>query len=109
MSEIKIQYDKIYSEIPKLRSLVSSNIIDYCNTQHQDMQSQLRGVDGAANAQLLEALEANRLKTLEAAGTLEKLLQFIFDSAKQIEINEQHMARAMNAGGGQRILPTVQQ
>ena len=103
MSEIKVQYEKIYSEIPKLRSLVQSNLIDYCNTQHQAIQSQLRGVDGAANAQLLVALEANRLKTLEAAGTLEKLLQFIIESAKQIEINEQEMARTMDASSVSRI------
>ena len=99
MSEIKIQYDKIYSEIPKLRSHVTSNIIDYCNAEYQTLQSQLNAVDGAANSGLLEAMEENRLKAIETAGILDKLLQFILDSTKQIEINEQQMARAMNKGG----------
>ena len=98
MSKIHIQYDKVYSEIPKLKSHISSNIIDYANGEYQKIQSLLHDVDGEANACLKEVLEANRKKTHEAASTLDELLQFIIDSAKQMEINEHRMARTMTAG-----------
>lgn len=100
MGTIHVKYDEVYAETEKLRNHISSNIMNRVNAEYRQMQSQLSHVDGAANAQLKEVLDANMQKTILAAETLDKLLQFISDSAKQIEISEQRIARTMMLGKG---------
>ena len=98
MSKIHINYDQVYSEIPKLKSHILSNVIDYADGEYQKIQSLLSDyVDGEVTACLKEVMEANRYKTLEAASVLEELLQFMSDSAKQMEISEHKLARTMTA------------
>ena len=98
MSKIHINYEQVYSEVPKLKSHVLCNIVDYAGGEYKKIQSLLGDyVDGEANACLKEVMEANREKTLEAAYILEELLQFMNDSAKQMEINEHRLARTMTA------------
>ena len=96
MSQIHINYDEVYAQTQNLRRHVSGNIVEHCNAEYQRIQSLLRTVDGQANAHMQQAMEANRQKTIHAASTLEKLLRFITDSARQIEINEQQIARTMS-------------
>lgn len=98
MSKIQINYTEVYSEIEKLKSHISNNIIDYTDGEYKKMLSLIEDVDGETNACLKEVMDANRKKTHEAAKTLEELLQFISDSAKQMEINEHRLARTMTAG-----------
>lgn len=96
MSKIHINYEQVFSEIPKLRSHISCNVIDYADGEYQKIQSILVDyVDGETADCLKEVMEANRKKTYEAACILEELLQFMTDSAKQMEINEHRLARAM--------------
>jgi len=98
MSKIHINYDQVYTEVPKLKGHISSNVVDYADGEYQKIQSLLGDyVDGEANASLKEVMEANRKKTHEAALALEELLQFICDSAKQMEINEHRLAKTMTA------------
>ena len=96
MGTIHVKYDEVYAEAARLRSHISSNIVERANAEYSQIQMTLSHADGATNARLSEAMEENRLKTLEAANTLEKLLQFIAASTKQIEINEQRIARGMS-------------
>jgi len=98
MSKIQIDYTQVYSEIPKLKSHISSNITDYANSEYQKIQSTLEDVDGEATACLKEIMEANRHKAHEAASILDELLQFIHDSAKQMEMQEHKIAQTMTAG-----------
>jgi len=98
MSKIQINYNELYSQVEKLKAHVSNNIIDYANGEYQKINSTLTDVDGEANACLKEVMEANREKTYEAANTLTELLQFMSDSARQMEMNEHRMAKSMDAG-----------
>jgi len=99
MSKIHINYTEVYAETARLKGHISSNIIDYTDGEYQKIQSLLGDyVDGEANASLKEVMEANRKKTYEATSILDELLQFISDSAKQMEINEHKLAQTMTAG-----------
>ena len=98
MRTIQVKYDEVYAETERLRAHISSNITSRANTEYRQIQSTLRSqVDGATNARLTEAMEANRQKTLEAANILDKLLLFISASARQIEINERRIARSISS------------
>jgi adenylate kinase len=98
MRTIQVKYDEVYAETAKLINHLSSNITDRANAEYNQIQSLLDQVDGSTNAELIEFMETNRQKTTEAAATLEKLLQFISNSAKQIEINEERIAHTISAG-----------
>ena len=98
MQTFHVKYDEVHTETARLRNHLSSNMTTQANTEYRQIQSQLGRVDGATNANLREAMNVNRTKTLEAANVLDRLLQFITNSARQIEVSEQQMARTMTGG-----------
>jgi len=98
MGTIQIKYEEVYAKAAKLRERISSNIVERTESEYGQIESKLSQADGAANASLKEVMEANRQKALEAAYLLDKLVNFIANSAKQIEINEQKIARGMTLG-----------
>ncbi|MCL2574228.1 MAG: hypothetical protein FWE34_06745 [Defluviitaleaceae bacterium] len=90
----QIQYDTVYIKTAELRSRIEAELADMESTYRQ-VEHELHDMDGKTNACLQETVEANRQKAYEAASTLDELLQFLNDSARQVEINEHKMARAM--------------
>jgi len=98
MGTIHVKYDEVYAETAKIKSYLTSNVLARADADYRQIQSNLNSMDGAANAMLIEVMEANYMKTLVTADTVGKLLDFIETSTKQIEINEQRIARAMSAG-----------
>ena len=99
MGTIKVNYDEVFAETTRLKNHISSNIIRRVNTEYRQIQAQLRrGTDGATNAMFQDALEVNCTKAIAAADALEKLIQFINASARQIEASEERIARTMRAG-----------
>ena len=96
MRTIQVNYDEVYAKTAELRRHISANIVGRANSDYNRIQSHLRQVDGGANEVLIEVMEANRQKTLAAAYAMDKLLEFIATSAKQIEINEDRIARTIN-------------
>lgn len=98
MGTFNVKYDEVYDETSRLLNQVRSNIVERTNNDYRNIQQTLSRADGAANASLMNAMEENRLKALEAAAVLDKLLRFIATSTKQIEVNEQRIARGMSIG-----------
>ena len=93
MKTLEVKYDAVHAEVARMRQHTSSNVVDQANVEHRQMQAGLRGTDGAAQAVLMEALEANRQKAVMAASTMERLCRFVGNAAKQIEVSENQMAR----------------
>jgi len=98
MGTIHVKYDEVYAETAKLKGYLASNVVARADADYRQIQSNLNSMDGAANATLMEVMEANYQKTLVTADTACKLLDFIETSTRQIEINEQRIARVMSAG-----------
>jgi len=98
MGTIHVKYDEVYAETAKLKSYLASNVVARADADYRQIQSNLSRMDGAANAALMNFMEANYQKTLVTAETMDKLLNFITASTMQIEMNEQRIARAMTAG-----------
>jgi len=98
MNTIRIQHDNIYTETTRIKSHVSDDIVKMMEIKYRDIQSQLDLVDGATNAALKDVMAQNRLKTIEAAGVLDKLCGFISDAAQQVEVTDQRIARAITSG-----------
>ena len=98
MGKIHVNYDAVYAETEKLRNHICSNVIDTANAEYNRVQSTLSNVDGGTAAALSEFADYNRKKAMEAADIVEKLLRFMCASAKQIEINEEVLARVIRTG-----------
>ena len=92
MRTIQINYDAVNAETTKLRRQ-QTDLVDQVNTQYRQIQSELRQVDGAANAQLIEAMEVNCQKAIAASKTLDRLITFISGASRQVEAGEQRIAR----------------
>ena len=93
MSTFHVNYDEVYAETERMKRHIITDIIGQTTREYRQIQSMLRQVDGATTASLSSALEANCQVTIEAARTLERLVDFINNSTRQIEMSEQRMAR----------------
>lgn len=85
--EIQIKYEDVYGKAAGLRSKVTAEI-DCMEGEYVQIQSMLDGVDGAANAALKAAMEANKEKTRISLKTLDKLISFMDNSSRQVETSE---------------------
>ena len=98
MRTIHVKYDEVYAETAKFKGHLASSVVARADADYRQIQSNLSRMDGSENATLIEVMEANYMKTLVTADTVGKLLDFIETSTRQIEMNEQRIARAMSAG-----------
>jgi len=97
MGQVHINYTEVQNQTSALRSNINSDILKRVENEYRQIQSMLNGVDGATNAKLKEAIDANLNKTIKVARTLEKLLSFMANSSKQVELNERKIAADIKA------------
>ena len=101
MRTIKVDYGQVYEETAKHTGTIASDVIERVEVEYRRMLEELfQGADGAANGALMDAIDLHRKKTAEAAGCVVKLLKFISDSARQLEVAEQQMVRAFTMQTG---------
>lgn len=98
MGQIQIKYEEVYAKTAELKGYIGSDLLTRIENEYAQIQEMLGRVDGATNAGLLETMEKNRKKSIMVARTLEKLLSFMANSSKQVELNEQKMAGAILSG-----------
>ena len=94
MGTIHVNFNEVYEETARLRNHLTSAVGGGLDAEYRRMRSQLDRVDGAVRAGLQEAMEANRQKAAMAVEIVDRLLQFISGSARQIEIQDRQMGRA---------------
>ena len=94
MGTFHVKYDEIHAETAKMRRHLATDVVGRVQTEYRQIQSQIRQVDGAATAALIEAMNENCNKVVTAAQTMERLLSFMSNSARQIEASESQIARA---------------
>ena len=97
MRSINIKFDEVGAEVAKCRSYISSNIVNRVESEYRQICSNLAQTDGETNAALLEAIEVNRQKTVTCANTLERLLSFMANSSRQIQISDEQISRSFRA------------
>ena len=103
----QIKYDVVYSKTAGLRSRIEAELSEM-DTAYRQAQSDLHGLDGKANAVLMETMERNQEKAHVTAETLHKLLTFIELSSRQVEHDELKMKGmySMAGAGGPSSLGT---
>ena len=96
MSEIRINYAEVYAKTAALQRIAQAELRE-ANAAYRKATSDLRGMDGSTNAQIIAAVETIQHKAQATTNTLTKLLAFIDLSARQVERSEVSIARAFQA------------
>ena len=98
MSQIKIDYNEVFTKTAKMRNQLSMSLRQM-EAEYRQVQSRLsRGTDGATAAAIGLAVNENMRKTREVAETLDKLLSFMRNSARQVELEELKIANVFRSG-----------
>ena len=105
MGKIQINYEEVYTRTAQMKTYINGDLLERINSDYATIQHILDNVDSNTNAKLKEGMELHRQKAVIAARTLSKLLTFMSNSSKQVELNEQRIAGviasgAMNTEGG---------
>ena len=98
MSEIKIDYQAVYSKTAALKGYISSDLLPRIESEYGQIQAMLEKLDGATNAKLKEDMEAGKLKSIAMVNGLDKLLTFMANSTKEFEQSEKEMASTIASG-----------
>ena len=97
-SEIRIDYEAVYSKTAELRQRIDAEIREM-DVAYRHAQTSMRRMDGATNAAFMETMAINQEKAQVTVATLHELLAFIDASARQVERNEQLIARVLDSSG----------
>jgi len=98
MAEIQINYDEVYMKTTELKGYIKTDILPKIETAYMQIQEMLNELDSGTNQNLKESMELNKQKSIVVAQTLYKLLSFMSNSSKQMELNEQKMAATIMLG-----------
>jgi len=93
MGEILINYEEVYSRTAAMKCYIRDELLAQIESEYEQIQAMLENVDGATNAGLQEAMEANKKKSIAVANVMDKMLTFMANSSKEFEENERAMAR----------------
>ena len=96
-SQIKINYEAVYTKTAELRNRIEAELHNM-EASYNNIQSDLHGMDGATNARAMESMRENRHKALKTAETLRKLLNFIDNSSRQMEVDEMRLRSVFDSG-----------
>ena len=94
--EILINYGEVYDKLSELRSRIASELQEM-NNSYSQTNFAVQQMDGSTNAHFAEAMIANQRKSQVTADTITKLLTFMDNSARQVEREEQNIARIFEA------------
>jgi len=91
-TEIKINYEEVYSKTAELRQRLQSEIREM-DAGYRQVRTTLSRMDGAANAVIIETMEANCTKARVTAETMLRLISIIDNAAREAEREDQGIAR----------------
>jgi len=102
--EILINYGEAYSKFTELRNRVETELRETANDYRQAnfAASQMYG---STNAHFAEAMAANHRKSQVTADTMTKLILFMDNSARQVEREEQSIARIFESSAMRMTRP----
>jgi len=95
-NQIFINYDAVYAKARELRTRLNTELRDM-NAEYRQIQSTLGRMDSKTNTEFAEVIIANQSKAQVTVETLQLLLTFIENSARETEQEERRIKQAFNA------------
>ena len=106
MSQIKINYEAVYNKTRELSNRLQNEIRDM-DSNYRHIQAGLQQMDSRTNAVLMEAVVENQNKARVTAESLQRLLVFIENATREVELEEQELTRMYNAGMQNRAINEI--
>jgi len=95
--QININSAEIYAKTAHMRNRIQAQMQEM-EVECSRIETCIRqNTDGAASAALCDTLEANKQKAYEVAETLEKLISFMTNAAKHVEMEDRKIANIFNS------------
>jgi len=101
-NQILVNYDAVHSKVRELRTRLSSELQDM-NAGYRQIQSTVQRMDSRTNAEFAELIAANQRKSQATVDTLQRLLTFVENSARETEQEERRIKQAFSATISRRI------
>jgi len=93
---IQVNFNEVSTITAQHRAAINQ-AISSLESEYTQLLSSLRNMDGATNAAFVATTQQNMQKAVTTAQILERLLSFIDESARQVQIKEQTIAAKFNA------------
>ncbi|MDR2547766.1 MAG: hypothetical protein LBC96_09745 [Lachnospiraceae bacterium] len=88
MGEIFLDYGQIYDQTSSLYRHVFGDLQPRTDNDYSQLNQLLSLLSGSTISAMTENVDLNRLKSLMALSTLNKLILFMSSSTKEFELNE---------------------
>ena len=96
METFQVNYDEVSEKVSHMNGHLSANIERPLQGEHRQLQASMRQVDGGACAGFQSVIEANGRKSAAASAVIDRLLSFLGSASRQIQANEEQIARVFN-------------
>jgi len=94
MSTFFVDFEAIKTQTQNLKRTARTEIVGRVEEDYRQILSTLRETDGSANTAYREALDYNRKKALAATEVVDRLINFITNASRQIQVSEEQIARS---------------
>jgi len=96
MRTIKIDYDAVATTLSQMQTHIKTNLTNAITDEYHQIQNNLLQVDGETQNLLQQAMELNRKKAMVCTSVMERLVSFMANSSRQMQISEEQIARAFS-------------
>ena len=96
MRTIQIDYNAVATRLSQMQTHIKTNINNAVTDEYRQIQNNLMQVDGETANLLQQAMELNCEKAIVCTSVIERLLSFMSNSSRQMQISEEQIARAFS-------------
>jgi len=93
---IQVNFNQVSTITAQHRAAINQAITNL-DREYTQLLSSLRNLDSATNAAFVATTQQNRQKAVATAQILERILNFIDESARQVQAKEQSIAAKFNS------------
>ncbi|MCL2360919.1 MAG: hypothetical protein FWC73_03780 [Defluviitaleaceae bacterium] len=97
MPTYQVDYEAVNTKLVQMRNHITTSVDQAATNEYRQINNGLVSVDGAFQSELLQIMELNRQKALACTSVMERLLSFMTNASRQMQISEEQLARIFRA------------
>jgi len=96
MRTIQVDYEAVATKLSQMQAHIKTNITNAVADEYRQIQNNLMQVDGETQNLLQQAMELNRQKAITCTSVVDRLLGFMSNASRQMQVSEEQIARAFS-------------
>ncbi|MCL2362836.1 MAG: hypothetical protein FWC73_13610 [Defluviitaleaceae bacterium] len=97
MPTYQVDYEAVNTKLVQMRNHITISVDQAATNEYRQISNGLMSVDGAFQSEMLQIMELNRQKALACTSVMERLLSFMTNASRQMQISEEQLARIFRA------------